>query len=557
MTMQKKCQHCQADFPIYEEDLAFYQKIAPSFGGTRFPIPAPKLCPECRQQRRLSFRNERQLYRRKCDVTGINLISVFSPESPHKVCEKTHWYSQAFDPFACSREYDFNVPFFIQFQKLALSVPLPALRVELSENCDYNIDMRGCSNCYLCSRTHESQNMLYTYRGNRSNDCVDCTQVTRCSFLYHAVECVRCSDSRFMFFCTGCSNSAFLYDCHQCFDCFMCCNLRKKQYCYFNKQLSKEEYLEKISAIDFGSWQTVEKAWGMYQKLKRRAVMRNLLISSCENATGDNLLNCRNMHQCFGAQECSDGRYLYDVKLHRDAMDEYSGARNSELMYETTSGSGSYDVQFCLRASDSRHIRYSFFITACSDLFGCVGLNRVKYCVLNKQYSKEDYEALLPRIVRHMQQTGEWGEFFPAFVSPFAYNETAAHEHFPLTRSRATELGYRWLPEQPRSSKDSAYQFPDLIDEVREDVLKHPLLCRTCERNYKIAAQELAFYQKFRLALPRDCPDCRHLSRLHEKNPFRLREGICARCQVKFQTTFPADSEVLVYCEKCYLEEVS
>jgi len=32
----------------------------------------------------------------------------------------------------------------------------------------------------------------------------------------------------------------------------------------------------------------------------------------------------------------------------------------------------------------------------------------MKYCILNKQYSKEEYEELVPKIIEHMQKTGEW-----------------------------------------------------------------------------------------------------------------------------------------------------
>jgi hypothetical protein len=50
---------------------------------------------------------------------------------------------------------------------------------------------------------------------------------------------------------------------------------------------------------------------------------------------------------------------------------------------------------------------------------------------LNKKYSKEDYETLLPKIIDHMKKTGEWGEFFPMEISPFKYEETKAVDYFP------------------------------------------------------------------------------------------------------------------------------
>lgn len=52
--------------------------------------------------------------------------------------------------------------------------------------------------------------------------------------------------------------------------------------------------------------------------------------------------------------------------------------------------------------------------------------------VFNILYSQQEYDALVPKIIDHMKSTGEWGEFFPHQLSPYAYNETIAQEYFPL-----------------------------------------------------------------------------------------------------------------------------
>jgi hypothetical protein len=53
-------------------------------------IPIPTLCPEERQRRRLIFRNERKLYKRKCDATGDTIVSIYSPDKPYKVYEEEY-----------------------------------------------------------------------------------------------------------------------------------------------------------------------------------------------------------------------------------------------------------------------------------------------------------------------------------------------------------------------------------------------------------------------------------------------------------------------------------
>ncbi len=55
------CITCGAGFEVTDEDMQFYDKLSPVIGGEKFQIPPPKMCPSCRQQRRLAFRNERKL----------------------------------------------------------------------------------------------------------------------------------------------------------------------------------------------------------------------------------------------------------------------------------------------------------------------------------------------------------------------------------------------------------------------------------------------------------------------------------------------------------------
>ena len=95
---ERVCKHCSVVFPITDKDMEFYEKVSPVFGGKRYTIPAPTLCPDCRQQRRLSFRNERKLYKRKCDATGKDIISIYSPDKPYTVYHQDYWWSDKWNP---------------------------------------------------------------------------------------------------------------------------------------------------------------------------------------------------------------------------------------------------------------------------------------------------------------------------------------------------------------------------------------------------------------------------------------------------------------------------
>lgn len=75
-----------------------------------------------------------------------------------------------------------------------------------------------------------------------------------------------------------------------------------------------------------------------------------------------------------------------------------------------------------------------------SFLFGSYGLRNKQYCVFNKQYSQQEYEMLVAKIIAHMQETGEWGEFLNPSLSPFGYNETVSQDYYPLESEQATDL---------------------------------------------------------------------------------------------------------------------
>src|SRR3989344_2458468 len=144
--------------------------------------------------------------------------------------------------------------------------------------------------------------------------------------------------------------------------------------------------------------------------------------------------------------------------------------------------------------------------------------NDLQYCILNKQYTKEEYEALVPRVIEHMNnmpytdQQGriyKYGEFFPPEFSPFAYNETIAQEYFPLAKAEALERGYRW--KEPDAKDYAATRkpedLPDHIKDVKDDILQETVGCahaappaggcnHQCTVAFKIIPKELEFYRR-------------------------------------------------------------
>src|SRR3989344_4452282 len=106
--MQHQCTQCSAPFEITDSDLAFYETVSPAFNGKKELIPPPTLCPDCRVQRRMAWRNDRTFYHRKCDLTGKQIISIYPENSPLTVYHQSGWYSDKWDPMTYGQEFDFK-----------------------------------------------------------------------------------------------------------------------------------------------------------------------------------------------------------------------------------------------------------------------------------------------------------------------------------------------------------------------------------------------------------------------------------------------------------------
>jgi hypothetical protein len=146
---RKTCRVSGQPFAVFQSDVDFYTKISPTFAGQKFPIPTPTLCPEERQRRRLSFRNERKLYRRKCDATGEHTISIYSPDSPYKVFDQKFRWSDGRDPMKYGKSFDSSLSFSQQFDVLFHDIPHMSLSLLHTEQCDYSNYLVDSKNCYL------------------------------------------------------------------------------------------------------------------------------------------------------------------------------------------------------------------------------------------------------------------------------------------------------------------------------------------------------------------------------------------------------------------------
>ena len=546
------CLNCKQDFQIRDADREFYK---------HFDSPDPKMCPDCRLQHKLCFRNERTFYKRTSDLSGKSMISIYAPDSPYKVYAADEWWSDKHDATKYAQDFDFNRSFFEQFHELLLEVPRIGLFNVNPTNSDYCQQAYDNKNCYLSMVIEKCEDCMYISHSNSIRDCYDC------SFLHDCELCYQCMDSNKLYGCINaqsCQNSSnllFCYDCIGCHDCVGCYGLRNKSFYIMNEPYTKETYQEKLKVLELNKFSKFLNCKSYFVDLSKKQPHRASRNLNVENSSGDYLINCKNAYDCFDSFELQDCSYCTWIFNSHDIMDVY-GMGHSEWIYEGVGVEAVNNCAFNTFVSDSSDAFYSDCCFYCRYIFGCAGLKTKKYCILNKEYKPDEYEKMKARIIEHMKKERahgasaqkEFGQFFPISLSPFAYNETAANYRFPLTKKEALKLncGYRWRETDPKEYLKQTYNIPDDLEDVDASVCDQILVCGDCGKNYKIMPKELNFYKKLNIPVSRKCPDCRFMDRFKARNPKHLWDRKCEKCDKDIKITYSPERSEKVYCEECY-----
>ena len=561
--VQRLCAVSGSAFEITAADEEFYRRAGPVFGGTSFPLPPPALSPPERLRRRLAFRQERHLYRTTCAHSGRPLVSVFSPDKKLRVVDKDLFTS--LDNRLAGRDFDFSRPFFDQFEELYRSTYKPNVTQSGEvENCEYGHFVGWMKNGYLVFDSGQSEDSAYAVFMGYCKDCVDCYLIANSELCYEVVKGEQCYNVLFGTRVSNCNFSAFLDDCIGCSHCLGCVNLHNKEYRIFNQPVSKAVFEKTWAKVFSGSWRALAQFRREYERFRLTQPRRALYHLNAGRSTGDDLTDCDNVLDSFNGLEARNSRFLYDC---------YFGTENC---YDVNSwGEG---MEWCCELSGCGGLKGKTGMTGClfgsclyygghnllyciscldksQDLFGCCDLVKQRYCILNKQYTKAEYEELVPKIIRHMQQTGEWGEFFPLRLSLFGYNESLAQEEFPLSEEEARALGAQWstYEAEPRSALSGvrAAELPDALPSP-EEVARLVVTDEESGKPFRFTASEIGFYGRHGLPLPREHFITRHIRRRARLNLKVLWQRHCAKTGAPILTSYTPDRADIVYSEQAY-----
>jgi len=550
---KKQCEKCNNKFVIEPDDFAFYEKL---------DLPLPVSCPYCRFKYLLAFWVFGRFRITKSALSGKTIITVLPESVPFPIYERNEFVSDAWDPLTHGKEYDASCPFIEQLVELQSKVPHPHQVGTKNLNCDWTDDCWESKDLYLTRSGLHMESVIYGYRLVNCKNCIDVTYSFDLERCYDCLYCFKSYNLNYSFNCRDCMDSFFLYDCRNCQNCFMSWNLRNQKYCILNQQYSKEDYFKKIEEYNLASRFSIEALKKeMWQHIQQDAVHRQNYNLQAVNSTGNFIANDKNCYECYFLEESENCRRVIRGFRSKETVDSVGAFGAEKCGLVVMDQLGTYNNLCCLYTTSCRYSTYLDNCEECEYCFGCVGLRKKKYCILNKQYSEEDYKKLIEKITNDMKERGEWGKFFPFSTAYCGYNLSLAHMMFPMSKDEALKFGAKWeeVNEPHYENTISGNDLPDAIDQVSDEIVKQRILCPETKLSYNITQQELSFYREHKIPLPTRHFDWRTLERF---KPFSLmvmpQKGTCYYCKKEIEHYYaPELGFQKIACLECYQREVA
>lgn len=512
-----------------------------------------------------------------------DVISIYKKEGSTKVVCQKCWWSDDFDATKFGMTYDPMKTFFEQYKELMSRVPFVAnFIVDESRmvNSPYNNMVLDMRNCYMMFDSDFDEDCAYGCEVEKSKNCIDNNLVNQSEMCHECVNIQNCYKAFYSVDCESSSDIYFCRDCNGCTDCFGCVNLRKQSYYIFNEPMgNKKAYEEKLKEFGLDSRKNIVDLKNKVYDFWKQGLQKYMHEKQNENVTGDYIYNSRNIKESWIVHEGWNLKYCqYLVAQNvKDSYDFTQFGNNVELHYEVLQGgNGGSNIRFSwFTPNENRNLDYCMQVMTSHDMFGCIGLRKKGFYILNKEYTEEEYKKLRAQIIEDMKKNPyedkqgikySYGEFFPSEISPFAYNETTAQEFFPLNEIEAKMKGFDWCVRDKRDYKPTIFveNISDIVAEVSDMIIGEIIECinkgdekKNCTTAFKIIPDEFGFYKRFNIPLPNKCPNCRHSERMQFRNLPKFRKTTCGfnGCNTEIVTAYSENTPNLC-CKEHYLQTV-
>ena len=543
----RTCKYCWEDFPLYDLE----KKIL-----KRHWFKDTEICAFCNFRMQWGYFNDKNLYHRKDDFSGENIISIHHPEFPWKVMEVKKYIKKISDDLWLEYWLDIWENIIEDYKKLNMWFPRASRLVyPWVENSEYSSHIWWWKNLYLtyCAFM-DVEDIYYSLRVIWT--CQDVYNsyniVDTCSNIYSSAVISKSYDIFYSYNVVNSQNIWFWKDMNNCQDCIFSCNEVNSRYKVFNTQYTKEEY-EKIK-LDIMTRIKDPKQFDFLVKkyedfLEENYIGQGVNINRCEQVTWEATFDSKNTINSFGCNAMED---CINVWNWWDNADDHNkniinssefGTDCENVIWSYSFGCGIYNVFFSSTIqSNSKNIYYCDDIETCEEMMFCIGLKKKKYCILNKQYTKDQYFELKEKIIKNLQEKWLWWEAITWDISDFAYNDSMAYDYFQI--HKVIYANWReqiinknvngvvtvlsddfisdaildlWWNEKINikwRTKDVEVNVPkwmisihanDLpkIDKVDKSILEKAIICEETGRPFRIVKRELEFLKKKWLPLPR------------------------------------------------------
>ena len=338
--------------------------------------------------------------------------------------------------------------FFENFRKLFLNIGFPATyQFFWCENTKFADVVHESKNVYLSFFvTTWSQNILYSLSVKQnSNSVFNSIFVSKSSQnIYSSVSITESFNIFFSQWIYNSNNIRFSKNLTWCFECIACSNLENQSYCIKNQKFTREEYIDKKNEI-------------MKWKDRFSSIYNQLFKIHFQN---HNSINCV-WWSIVESENIDNWLYIYNIKNSWNVIMQASDIGWKNIYDSILWGSWeTYDLYASIGAWICNHLYSSIQCGTCTNMFysmfcesssfclGCIGLKNKSYCILNKQYTKEERYEKVDEIFADMEAEWTLGQFFPATMNPFYFNDTAAYLINPtFTKEEVAAKGYLWRDE--------------------------------------------------------------------------------------------------------------
>ena len=319
-----------------------------------------------------------------------------------------------------------------------------------NENCDFVDSAYWAKNSYLSFAIWmKAENIFYSLKCQTNvSDVYNSTSIYENSSTIFNSNIV--TNSFAIFYSLNVHNSNniwFSSNMIWCSECISCHDLENQSYCIKNEKYTKEEYIDMKNTIlknkkDFSqkyknynlkNFSSINCLW--YWVIKSENAQSCYAISEVKNSK--NTIMCA---WWTGSEWSIWSESVYDCINSWNLINHFYGVVDS--------GTESSHLYCCFWLGRCNNMYYSMLSESCSFCLWCIGLKNKSYCILNKQYTKEERYTKVDEIFTQMEQDWQLWEFFPATMNPFYFNDTAAYLiDNSFTKEEVMAKWYLWRDE--------------------------------------------------------------------------------------------------------------